>query len=1447
MNIRSFLLFASMAVVFAGGCTRELDFTDDAIVIAKTGKTVLSVGLPDPFKTQLGDGGKVYWSNGDQLCCNGAASEALSDLPAGSQSATFTWDAALDAPYKLLYPASIYTDPSHVTLPSVQTYRAGGFADNMFPMAGYGASSSSLTLNHLCAIVKISVLRETEQQAQARGGEVDTDNIARIRFGGRNNEKVSGNFEIDYTTASLAASDGTGTDLEVRVSKNLVTSTETAIEYYLVVPAREYSAGFDVIVQDANYHIMTKSRTAATTLEAGHLYILPAFSYVPTGTELGVEISNADEFVEFAQAYNDESFKPLGSQLIVTVTDDITFDETSSTAFNATGGIGSVSSDNYFNGIFDGGDHVISSLTATVPLFANIGGGGTVKNLTVDGSCSFSFTHPNTSDANFGTVAAYHKGVIDNVKVAADVSLAAVENVSRLTAVGGLAGRASTGKVLNNSEYSGLISTPAGFTGTGKLMIGGLVGRYTNAGRLSNSYFKGAISNDAQISSSDVENPYLVIGGLVGRLDGGATVSGSSTTADHADVPSAYSGLNGTIVNKTAVAYHSAVGGIAGEIANGSVSDCSNGAVIICTVFKVGDDGSSYMKYGGIAGKVGAQGSLSGCTNNGGVRHRSNPRNQDLGGIAGYNEGTVSDCTNGAVVHHMKSGQTIQAGRVVNLGGVLGVNASGSAVSDVHNSGDIEISQMEDCTESEVRLGGVIAYNRAAINGGSTKNITNIGKVYLSPNFPSQFVGYELGGIVGLSEASVQNVRNTGYVHARWNSNTNAARYLYLGGVVGKMAGDGTLSGCENVGGGNNGGEVFLDVKAGDAAHSDNYIGGILGYTTHNVTLSSCQNSGYIHGGNTTKINAKPCFAGGIVAYLSGASSILNCSNTGRIYNQQSNNNDGTAGTSTYTGGIAGWVEGTSAAPIPVGGTSGCTVAASVEGLRGWVGGVVGTAKYAEISSCNAEQDIHSESRQAGGIVGYAENCTISGCSFKGLSIHGNNIQGTKIGGIVSEFQNTLIDGCSSYVSALTYIVNSETVGVAGGAIAGNSVSGNTIQNCHYQPVINGVAAQIVGGGTFTDGGGNAADLDSYEPVLWSVATAGAKKAVSIALIPEGFTADQMTDYVSLARQALTTLFSVEPYKSYKEYFNVWILKVPSNESGANITDGNGTIVTARDCYFKSKWGEDSYSDMSCDSDKVRTFIENNCPDITDGSHTANDVPVAMIINDTRYGGKCHSWSKGRCVAMCPYTYSGGKINWSYKSTEAASATASEGDTRAVTNAEKNAMGHHSGTWMNTLVHEFGGHGFGRLGDEYWNNSTAASGEITNHSWSVPFKLNLSASYSSTPWDDLLARRDELIAMNPLYERLERYQGGDTYMFNRWRSERISCMIDNRPYFSLWQRMLIVQRIMKLAGSSFNESAFFAKDVAIDPLRDGEGTKCGLGAEGPVMPMCPPPTLYEEE
>jgi hypothetical protein len=79
-------------------------------------------------------------------------------------------------------------------------------------------------------------------------------------------------------------------------------------------------------------------------------------------------------------------------------------------------------------------------------------------------------------------------------------------------------------------------------------------------------------------------------------------------------------------------------------------------------------------------------------------------------------------------------------------------------------------------------------------------------------------------------------------------------------------------------------------------------------------------------------------------------------------------------------------------------------------------------------------------------------------------------------------------------------------------------------------------------------------------------------------------------------------------------------------------------------------------------------------------------------------------------------------------------------------------------------------------------------------------------------------------------------------------------MIDNRPYFSTWQRILIVRRILERAGETFDMDAFLAKDVTVDPVRpselDSDADRALARSRAlmvPEMPMLPPPVLHEEE
>ena len=374
--------------------------------------------------------------------------------------------------------------------------------------------------------------------------------------------------------------------------------------------------------------------------------------------------------------------------------------------------------------------------------------------------------------------------------------------------------------------------------------------------------------------------------------------------------------------------------------------------------------------------------------------------------------------------------------------------------------------------------------------------------------------------------------------------------------------------------------------------------------------------------------------------------------------------------------------------------------------------------------------------------------------------------------------------------------------------------------------------------------------------------TKGRKKNV-VALLADGYTSDELDLFEERAKTAVDYLFSVEPYKSYKEYFTVYLCRIASNESGAGIIDENGNILTSVDNYFGSRWPEESYSNMTADEATIKSYLSSHIPEIVSGELAQNDVPAALLINDTRYGGICHIYSNGWNYCQVPFQRNGGTIRWSFPKYQAVNEQDNSQGYRETTDAERDEMGRMVGDWKNTFLHEFGGHAYGRLTDEYWSGTTAvtAPAAIAGHSNTVPHALNVSGFYDSAPWkEDLLDHLDEWTARNPDYGRIGLWHGAYKSLYYRWRSEKISCMIDNRPYYSTWQRILIVRRIMTKAGETFDMDDFIAKDVTVDPIRPvvpatasaEERSRILLKARSqallvPEMPMLPPPVEHLEE
>ena len=133
------------------------------------------------------------------------------------------------------------------------------------------------------------------------------------------------------------------------------------------------------------------------------------------------------------------------------------------------------------------------------------------------------------------------------------------------------------------------------------------------------------------------------------------------------------------------------------------------------------------------------------------------------------------------------------------------------------------------------------------------------------------------------------------------------------------------------------------------------------------------------------------------------------------------------------------------------------------------------------------------------------------------------------------------------------------------------------------------------------------------------------------------------------------------------------------------------------------------------------------------------------------------------------------------------------------------------------VQHEAGGHGFGKLGDEYiYHNAFIDACKCTCCGHVFEFNmakgkgwfdnLSLTGKMSEVPWSHLIFHEK----YNGF---VDIFEGG--YMHNRgvYRSEQNSCMNNDIPYYSTISRESIVKKIKKFAGEQYSFEDFVANDV----------------------------------
>lgn len=1007
-----FFPIVMMASLLVAGCVKENLVEPD---VPQSGVTVLTANVDAATRTVLQDDQMVLWTNGDKINVNGVESAAL-ELEEPAASAQFTFEGLLESPYKAVFPSSIYKDATTVTLPAYQTYKEGSFSASASPMAAF-SETRSLKFNHLCSVIKLTVNLPADSEHKV---------IEYVDFYGKNNEQVSGDFTIDFDALSLSGASTADADRKIRykVSKTL---GEEPFVMYLVVPAQDYANGYTIKVLDDKGHFMEQSKASAATLEAGKIYDMPEFDFVPTGTDLDVEIATAQDLIDFATAYNAREYADE-DLLVVSLSQDIVFDEATSAAYAATGGIGTAEKDaegntNYFNGVFDGKGFSIKNWNSTCPLFAYTYAGSVVENMTIDASCTLTANYA-SNNQYYGAFVGYHRGLLTNCHV--NANLVASGNWGEAEPhIGALAGRVVVG-IVENCTVNGDVTFDNTLVTSGQnSYFGGAVGRVSNnAGELKGISVKGNVKLSAGSTyiAEDSKNPNdasVKYGGIVGQLAG--TCTDCHLTEDDKTF------FYGNFVYGSGVApvnnnYRTQqVGGIVGEIAEGgAVSNCNNYAAVTFNQYNGEANGASgdvsrYLNGGGIAGQI--YGELSHCTMYGSLTNRSSCLQQYIGGVVGnvQAKASVHNCANeGASVAAGTTSNGYYQARNNNIGGVIGATFS-TNLSNLTNRADLNCSRMNLKNTATLSMGGVIGKIEATSGEIDGKgNIVNFARIESNhEQYDNQYTA--IGGVIGEAKCSVKGVVNEGSALYTIKNDSGIYKHIWVGGVVGYANGALSLTSLEN-----KGTAVINISKAVAVKHFDLCVGGVLGTNADAkaVALVECENSGSvaIQGGGT-KTNGRSVAVGGVVGALTnGASSISGCSNTGCIGNWSFNNTCDAwviraAGGCNYVGGVAGYLEGaegdllelTNCVNNRIGGTDDNVGNASnaIYALRGASAGLVGGAKYADIKNSQCTTDIYNtNSTVAAGLVGILTNSNLEGCTLKDSIVRPNG-GGYACGGIV--------------------------------------------------------------------------------------------------------------------------------------------------------------------------------------------------------------------------------------------------------------------------------------------------------------------------------------------------------------------------------------------------------------------------------------------------------------
>ena len=297
----------------------------------------------------------------------------------------------------------------------------------------------------------------------------------------------------------------------------------------------------------------------------------------------------------------------------------------------------------------------------------------------------------------------------------------------------------------------------------------------------------------------------------------------------------------------------------------------------------------------------------------------------------------------------------------------------------------------------------------------------------------------------------------------------------------------------------------------------------------------------------------------------------------------------------------------------------------------------------------------------------------------------------------------------------------------------------------------------------------------------------GVGNGVNIVLMGDCFDAKDISEgkYLKAMQDAYKYFFDIEPYLTYKDYFNVYTV------FGMSADSGMGTVNTIREARFGSQ-----YTLNEGVSPDFETVFAGAC--VAPINDNVSNTLVILVENSNEYSGLCYMWGDGSAVALVPMSTDPAPYDF-----------------------------------QGLVHHEAGGHGFGKLADEYiYHNAFIQScsciccghTDAINAMKSYGFYTNisLSGSMQEVPWSHMI--------YDPQYSNVvDVYEGAYMHTRGVFRSEATSCMNNNIAYYNAISRESMVKRIMKYAGEEYSYEAFKAKDYESLPKTTAAETRAWEG------------------